>query len=129
MVFDPMIAAMKMARYYKRGLNDKVTKVYNSGIKRFKGDKKIILYALYSWILVKENKIEDAVVVLDEGKTKTDSPVLKENWEHLANNRVKRFSNAGLGDIWYSLNLEDIKQIRVRQQATPFGGMAPRHFR
>ena len=129
MVFDPMIAAMKMARYYKRGLGDKVTKVYNSGIKRFKGDKKIILYALYSWILVKENKIEDAVVVLDEGKTKTDSPVLKENWEHLANNRVKRFSNAGLGDIWYSLNLEDIKQIRVRQQASPFGGMGQRHFR
>ena len=129
MVFDPMIAAMKMARFYKRGLRDNVTKVYNSCIKRFKGDRRIILYAIYSWILVKENKLDEAVVVLDEGKTKTDSPVLKENWEHLANNRVKRFSNAGLGDIWYSLNLEDIKQVRVRQQASPFGGMGQRHFR
>ncbi|MBP5639656.1 MAG: hypothetical protein J6X55_09270 [Victivallales bacterium] len=127
--FDPMITAMKIARYYKRGMRDKVTKTYNSGIKRFKGDKKISLYALDSWILVKEDKIQEAVVVLDEGKTKTDSPVLKDNWEHLVNNRVKRFSNAGLGEIWYSLNLEDMKQIRVRQQATPFGGMPQRRFR
>lgn len=121
LAFDPMLVAMKMARNFKRGNREKVTKDYESAIKRFKGDKNIIIYALYSWILVKEEKLEEAVVVLDQGKTKTDSPVLKENWEHLANGRAKRFSNAGLGEIWYSLNLEEPKQVRIRQQASPFG--------
>lgn len=128
LAFDPMIVAMKMARYYKRDMNDKMLKTYKTGIKRFKGDKKVLIYALYSWILVKQGKVEEAVVVLNEASLKTDSPVIKENWEHLANGRLKRFSNAGLGDQWFALNLEDQKQVRIRQQASPFGG-APGRFR
>ncbi len=95
--------------------------MYNKGIKRFKGDKTTLIYALYSWILVKENKLEEAVVVLDEGKKKTENDVLKANWEHVVNNRIKRFSNAGLGDNWYVLALEDIKPVKQRAQL-PFGG-------
>ena len=60
---------------------------------------------------MKENKLEEAVVVLDEGKKKTENEVLKTNWEHVVNNRIKRFSNAGLGDNWYVLALEDVKPI------------------
>ena len=118
---DPLILAMKMVRKYKKGDLVEVEKMYNKGIKRFKGDKTTLIYALYSWILVKENKLEEAVVVLDEGKKKTENEVLKANWEHVANNRIKRFSNAGLGDNWYVLALEDVKPIKQRAQL-PFGG-------
>ncbi len=121
LVMDPLILAMKMVRKYKKGDLVEVEKMYNKGIKRFKGDKTTLIYALYSWILVKENKLEEAVVVLDEGKKKTENEVLKTNWEHVVNNRIKRFSNAGLGDNWYVLALEEVKPIKQRAQL-PFGG-------
>ena len=129
LMFDPAIVAMKMARDYQRGNREKVEKAYKTGVRRFKGDKGSILYALYSWILVKENRIEEAVVVLDQGKLKTDSPVLKENWQHLVNGQVKQFSNAGLNELWYMLNLEEQKQMRIRQQPSPFGMPGGRHRR
>ena len=121
LVMDPLILAMKMVRKYKKGDLVEVEKMYNKGIKRFKGDKTTLIYALYSWILVKENKLDEAVVVLDEGKKKTENEVLKTNWEHVVNNRIKRFSNAGLGDNWYVLALEEIKPVKQRAQL-PFGG-------
>ncbi|MBO7622165.1 MAG: hypothetical protein J6T06_16755, partial [Victivallales bacterium] len=121
LVMDPLILAMKMVRKYKKGDLVEVEKMYNKGIKRFKGDKTTLIYALYSWILVKENKLEEAVVVLDEGKKKTENEVLKANWDHVVNNHIKRFSNAGLGDNWYVLALEDVKPIKQRAQL-PFGG-------
>ena len=55
------------------------------------------------------------------GKKKTDDPVLAQNWEHLANKRLNRFSNAGLGDMWYALGLETPAPVRQQQQM-PFGG-------
>ena len=76
---------------------------------------------------VKENKLDEAVVVLDEGKNKTENEVLKTNWEHVVNNRIKRFSNAALGDNWYVLALEEVKPVKQRAQM-PFGGPM-RHIR
>jgi hypothetical protein len=40
------------------------------------------------------------------------------NCEHLANNRITQFSNAGLGEQWYSLFLEEpkVRTQRQRQQ-------------
>jgi len=128
LAFDLIIYCMKMVRKFKNGKMDEVTKLFNVGLRRFRGEKRVILYATYSWILVHEERLDEAVAVLSEAKLKTDNPVLQENWEHLANGRAKRFSNAGLGDLWFSLNLEDPRQIRMRQQASPFG-MQQRHFR
>ena len=42
--------------------------------------------------------------------------MLKQNHEHLMNNRAKNFSNANLGDKWYSLFLEEPKIHRPRQR-------------
>ncbi|MDQ0290425.1 tetratricopeptide repeat protein [Oligosphaera ethanolica] len=131
LVLDPLTLAMQMTRWYKRGKMDEVTKAFKKGIKRFKDDKATLIYALYAWILVAEGRQDEAVVVLDEGKTKTENETLKQNWEHLVNNRVKRFSNAGLGEQWYALYLEQPKAQQVRMQA-PFGGgpgMGGRRFR
>jgi len=49
-------------------------------------------------------------------KDETENEVLRSNWEHLANGRVRRFSNAGLGEQWYALMLETPKPVKVRQR-------------
>jgi hypothetical protein len=55
--------------------------------------------------------------------------VLKQNWDHLVNGRIKRFSNAGLGEQWYALQLETPKQQRIIQQGGyGFGGGRGRHW-
>ena len=116
MEVDPLTVAMKMTRLYKQGDMEGVSKLFNKRKKRFKGENGAIIYALYSWILVKEKDLEKAVEVLDEGKDKTENEVLKANWEHLVNGRVRNFSNAGLGDYWYTLHLETPKAVRVKQR-------------
>lgn len=116
LVMDPITLAMKMVRMYERGDMEAVSKAFKKGIKRFKDDKGVLLYALYSWILVKNDHIDEAVALLDEGKEKTESEIIRQNWEHLANGRLKRFSNAGLGDQWYALHLEAPKPVKVRQR-------------
>ncbi len=105
-VLDPSIAAMKLARYYQRGEYAKCDTLFRKVEKRFRGDKGVILYATYSWILVKQDRIEDAVEVLARGKEKTGNEGLAKNWEALANNRKNQFSNAFLGESWYGLLLE-----------------------
>ena len=38
------------------------------------------------------------------------------NWEALANDKAKSFSNTGLGELWYAMGLEEMKMPKVRQQ-------------
>lgn len=111
---DPLAVAMKMARMYS---NDKpgIDKFFAKKVKKFKGEQGAILYGLYSWILVKKNEIDAAIKVLTEGKTATGSEVLEQNWMQLANGKVKKFSNAGLGEQWYALYLEEPKQVKMTQ--------------
>ena len=127
MVLDPTVACMQMILHWKKNPDEtkELDKMFNKGIGRFKYDKGIIIYALYSWILVKQNRLNEAVSVLAEGKTKTEDPVIAQNWDHLANNRLKRFSFAGLGERWYALGLETPQPTRQQQQM-PFGGRASR---
>lgn len=117
---DPLTLAMKMALLYRGERFDEIDKAFRRGAKRFKDEKGVLLYGLYSWILVKRERVDEAIAVLDEGKKKTEDETLKTNWEHLANGRVRHFSNAGLGEQWYALHLEEPKAVRVRQ--APFGG-------
>ena len=121
-VLDAFTLAMKLALAYMKDEKQNLDKEFKKGIKRFKGDKALMLYALYSWILVKENRIDEAVVLLAKGKDETENEALKVNWEHLANGRVRNFSNAGLGDSWYALHLETpkIAKVRQRQSAGPW---------
>ncbi len=125
---DPMLLCMQMALHYRHDNAEtkELDKMFNRGIGRFKYDRGTMIYALYSWILVKQNRIADAVTVLDEGKTKTEDPVIAQAWENLANNRVNRFSFAGLGDPWFALGMENPAPVKQRVQQSQFGGRGRR---
>lgn len=127
MVLDPTVACMQMILHWKQNPEEtkELDKMFNKGVGRFKYDKGTLIYALYSWILVKQNRLNEAVATLAEGKTKTEDPVIAQNWDHLANNHLKRFSFAGLGERWYALGLETPQPVRQQQQA-PFGGRVSR---
>jgi hypothetical protein len=115
MYVEPMSIAMKMARQYKN--NDKgYKKTFKKKIRRYKTDNATLLYALYSWILVKTDESEEAIKVLLKGKKVTDNDTITRNWENLVNGRIKKFSNAGIGDEWYSLYLEEPKIQKPKQK-------------
>ena len=42
--------------------------------------------------------------------------VIVKNWEMLVNGKVKHFSNAQLGELWYALGLETPKRPKITQQ-------------
>ena len=116
LALDPVTIAMRLTRLYKREEMEKFDKLYRKSIKRFKGEKGVLLYALRSWILVKQKKVDEAIALLDKAKDDTESDVLRANWQHLVNGRNRQFSNAGLGDSWYALHLETPKPVRVKQR-------------
>jgi tetratricopeptide (TPR) repeat protein len=121
LVVEPLTAAMQMVLMYKNEEMKELEKTFYKGTGRFKDEKGSLLYGLYSWILLKENRLDEAIAILDEGRKKCENPVLERNWEHLVNGRSKRFSNADLGEQWFALHLESMPQQRVRPQ-DQFGG-------
>ncbi len=125
LVLEPLTLAMQMVLMYKKGDMEQLEKAFYKGTGRFKDEKGTLLYGLYSWILVAKDRVSEAVAILDEGRKKCESEVLQQNWEHLANGRSKRFSNAGLGEQWYALYLENPPQQKIKAQAQ-FGGRASR---
>lgn len=129
-VVDPTFLCMKMILQWKKDPEDiaALEKMFRKNISRFKYEKGKLAYATYSWILVKQDKLTEAVTLLDEAKKQTEDPVISQNWEHLANNRVKRFSNAGLGEQWFALGLEQPVAARPVMQDR-FGGRPRGGFR
>ena len=115
--FDPAAQAMKLARMYKKN-DPALDKFAESKLKRARGENGVLLYALYSWILVKRDDTKKAIEVLIASKKRCDHEVLNTNWERLVNGKVKNFSNAALGEMWYMLHLEEpkVKTQRMRPQ-------------
>lgn len=129
LLFDPLVLAMQMARCYKKNEMEQVKKLFNKGTRRFKDEKGVLIYALYSWILVQQKDIDGAIQVLNQAKTRAENDVLKQNLENLRNGHANRFSNAGLNDQWYALALEAPRMQRMRMQPG-YGGpgmMGGRH--
>lgn len=116
-IFDSRSVAIKAVRMFKNE-DPKCEKYLAKKCRRFKGDDAVLLYALYSWILVKQEKYDIASAVLAQAKNRIDNPVLNANRENLVNGKIKHFSNANLGEAWYSLYLEEpkIKQQRMVQR-------------
>jgi hypothetical protein len=114
LMFDARAVAMKIARMYKNG-DEKFMQFFKKKVKRAKGDDAALLYSLCAWILVKQNKLDDALNLLIEAKKKTEHENIIHNWELLANGKAKQFSNAALGDIWYALHLEEQK-VKVQKE-------------
>jgi len=114
LVVDPMMAAVKIARMHMKG-EEGVEKVFRKHVARVRYGDGALLYGLYSWILVQKKDLDGAHKVLIEACEKMENETIKRNREHLANNRVSHFSNAGLGDQWYALHLEEPKVKMQRQ--------------
>ena len=83
-----------------------------------------------SWIYVQVGEPDEARQVLLKAKEATGVDTFKRNWEHLSNDRVKSFSNAGLGtsgmrSIWRlrrhrsSLRCVAMDAIRMGSRALP----------
>jgi hypothetical protein len=116
---DPLTVSMKLARMQMANapLAD-MEKVYRKGVARLKYNQNVLLAATWSWILVKRGDVDGAFKALNAALKNSDNETLKANREHLANNRVAHFSNAGIGDQWYALHLEEpkIRMQRPRMQ-------------
>ncbi|MBR7127070.1 MAG: hypothetical protein IKD09_00610 [Lentisphaeria bacterium] len=117
LIFDARSVAVKGVRMYKNK-DEKVVDYLTKKAAKFKNDDAVLIYSLLAWILVKQNKVADAAKLLAEAKNKVDNQVINDNYERLANGKEKHFSNAQLGDIWYSLYLEEpkIKQQKMQQR-------------
>ena len=126
MMIDPMTAAMRMARCYRNDDLAGAERVFKRRIRWTWGDRGTLLYGLMSWIYVQVSEPDEARRVLLKAKKATGDDTLTRNWEHLANDRIKKFSNAGLGDQWYSLYLENPPQ--PKQQRMRGKGRNPRGF-
>ncbi|HKL20240.1 MAG TPA: hypothetical protein VJ904_00455 [Tichowtungia sp.] len=116
-MLEPTAIAMKIARQYKNEGAAKAEKTFKRRIKWFRGNRGKLLYGLMSWMYVKEGEAEKAHQLLIKGADATGDETLARNLEMLANKKEKSFSNAGLGDEWYALYLENPpapKQKRMR---------------
>ena len=116
---DPLLVGMKMARQYVKKDIKGVQKTFKRYIRWFRNERGALLYGVMSWVLVKQGKTDEARELLAGAKEKAYNETITRNWEMLSNERVKGFSNAGFGDQWYSLYLENPpapKQQRMRQQ-------------
>jgi len=113
--FDSQSISMKMARMYMNQ-DSGLDKFFQKKCKRMKGENVVLPYSLYAWILVKQNRVDEAVKVLNTAKERCTNEVIVKNWEMLVNGKIKHFSNSQLGDIWYSLALETPKIPKMQQQ-------------
>lgn len=119
-LMDPLMVAMKLARMYQlEQPTAEIEKIFTKSKKRFRYNQSALIYATYAWILVQRKDIDGAFKVMVEANEKNEHEVLKRNRDALANNKVAHFSNAGFGDMWYALFLEEPK---VRQQRMQQGG-------
>ena len=114
MFFDAQSITIRLVRMYKNN-DPKLDKFFKTRCRRFKGDNAVIPYAAYSWMLVKQNRIDDAIAALADAHKLTSNEVLEKNREFLLNGKVKQFSNAPLAEAWYALMLEEPKMPRIQQ--------------
>ena len=126
-ILDPFTASMKMARQFTKGdaLED-IEKTYRKIRARLRYNQSATLSVAMAWIYVKKGKIDEAYKLLEKAcrDNNTDSEpgaTLRRNRDALANNRIKQFSNAGIGDQWYALGLEEPRVRYERRAPTRFG--------
>lgn len=119
LLMDPMLVCIKLARQWQLDApTEELEKTFRRATRRLRYDTSALLYGTFAWMLLKRGNVDKAYQVILEGDQKNEHATLKANRDILANNRLQHFSNAGFGDAWYALWLEEPK-VRVRRQRTP----------
>ena len=117
LVIDPQSVAIGLARMY-RNEDAGLDKFYAAKARRVRDEGAAFVASVYAWIKLKQGDETAAREALVAAKKKSDHPVLLANLDKMLNGKAKQFSNAGFGDIWYALFLEEPprpKQQRQRQ--------------
>ena len=123
MFLDPMSLAMRLARQIMLDEpREKIRKTFQKSIARMRYKEGALLYGIYSWSLVKRNDLDAAHKILIEANNKLENETLKRNKAAIANNQPRQFSNAGFGDEWYALWLEEPPKPKMIRQQPPRGG-------
>jgi len=117
---EPVSAAMKLARLHVRGEMAEAEKFFRKQTRRLRYGQGAILYGLYAWMQVQRQDVAGAHKTLIRACEHMENETMKANRDHLANNRVTQFSNAGLGEEWYALGLEQPK-VKTQRQRHPGG--------
>ena len=125
LILEPLTMAMKMTRQYHVNSPD-LEKTFRKGVKKFKYEKATLIYSLYAWILIKRKEVNKALEILAEAKDKIEDEMIQRNWQHVANNKVHLFSNAGLGEQWYALHLEKPAKQKVSKGYMKKNPMMPK---
>ena len=121
---EPMMATLKISRMYMLDAETAdIEKFFKKQIAKLRYGQGALLYSLLAWIYVQRKDLDAANKLLIDAGKKMEHAVIKSNRETLANNHANLFSNAGLGEEWYALHLEQPKVKTQRQ--SPF---AKRHF-
>lgn len=115
MLLDPLSLSIKLVRMYKNDDKD-LDRFYNKKCSKFKSDQGAFIASVYAWIKLKQQNTQAAVAALRSARKLSDHPVLIENLDKLLNDRKKDFSNAGFGEQWYALGLEEFKPKAVRRR-------------
>lgn len=127
LILDPFTAQMKMARQFmKKEPLEAIEKTWRKARARLRYNQSATLAATMAWIYVKRGKVDEAYRLLegacrDNNTDAEPGATLRRNRDALANNRLKQFSNAGLGDMWYALFLEEPRVRYERREPTRFG--------
>ncbi|MBR2874132.1 MAG: hypothetical protein IKB99_11595, partial [Lentisphaeria bacterium] len=115
MLLDPLSLSIKLVRMYKNEDKD-LDIFYRKKCSKLKNDQGAFLACVYAWIKLKQQNIPAAVSALRNARKLSDHPVLIDNLDKLANDRKKDYSNAGFGEQWYALGLEEFKPKAVRRR-------------
>ncbi len=117
-MMDPMLMCIRLARMYQLDQPAaEMEKVFRKNKKRLRYNQSALLYATWAWILLQRKDVDGAFKVLNEANDKNENETLKRNREAIANNKPAHFNNAGFGDAWYALFLEEPKVRQQRAQA------------
>ena len=115
MLLDPLSLSIKLVRMYKNEDKD-LDNFYRKKCSKLKSDQGAFLACVYAWIKLKQQNLQAAVAALRNARKLSDHPVLIDNLDKLANDRKKDYSNAGFGEQWYALGLEEFKPKAVRRR-------------
>lgn len=115
MLMDPLSLSIKLVRMYKNE-DKELDNFYRKKCSKFKSDQGAFLACVYAWIKLKQQDVQSAVAALRNARKLSDNPILIDNLDKLANDRKKDFSNAGFGEQWYALALEEFKPKAVRRR-------------